>query len=166
MTRTGFQAVVRALLVRDAHLLVSRWENSYSFAVGGGVEAGESLDQALGREFVEETGVHLSRQRLVYFHENVYRASGGGLAHEFGWYYAVEADGEVGHIGSSLPHPDSPRLTLEYIPVNRLAQARLLPEFLSAYLASDLASGFRSAPRHFVSLPAVDGTLTTREVGW
>lgn len=161
-----FNLVVRALCFRDRALLVSRWRGSYCFPVGGRVEAGESLQQAVGREFEEETGAQARILRFVYFHENFFGPRPAGRVHELGWYFWVESDREIGKPGSSAPHPDSERLTLEYLPLDRLRQADLRPPFLVDRLAADFASGFSAAPRHFWSGPAPDGREATREVGW
>jgi ADP-ribose pyrophosphatase YjhB (NUDIX family) len=162
----GFQIVVRALLIQRDSLLVSRWKDSYCFPVGGRLERGEPIEQALRREFREETGAEIVGARLVYFHENVYRLSGGALVHEFGWYFHVESDHPVGSPGDVAEHPDSPRLTLEYVPLARLGEASLMPEFLAHELPADHASGFSNAPRHFVSLQGSNGQALTTAVSW
>lgn len=63
--------IVNALLLRDGHVLLARrsptrraYPDRWSFP-GGHVEAGETFEQALGRELQEEIGVCPQSYRLV-----------------------------------------------------------------------------------------------------
>lgn len=63
--------IVNALLLRDGHVLLARrsptrraYPDRWSFP-GGHVEAGETFEQALGRELQEEIGVCPQTYRLV-----------------------------------------------------------------------------------------------------
>ena len=161
-----FNLVVRALYFRQGALLVSRWRGSYCFPVGGRIEPGESLEQAVHREFEEETGAQARLLRLVYFHENFFGHGPSGRVHELGWYFWAEADRTIGRPGSSAPHPDAETLTLEYVPLDRLSEFDLRPAFLGDYLPADFASGFSTWPRHLLTAPAENGGSVTREVGW
>jgi ADP-ribose pyrophosphatase YjhB (NUDIX family) len=67
---------VRAIVVKgeaeNRSLLVmyrNKFGTEYYTLVGGGVEIGESLDQALIRELAEETSVQVANPRLVYVEE-------------------------------------------------------------------------------------------------
>lgn len=55
--------------MHDGKLLVTKrnkFGHEYYILVGGGVELGESLEQALLRELAEETGVQIANPRLVF----------------------------------------------------------------------------------------------------
>lgn len=166
MSRAAFNLVVRALYFREGALLVSRWRDSYCFPVGGRIEPGETLEQAVCREFEEETGTQARLHRLVYFHENFFDKRPSDGVHELGWYFWAEADRTIGRPGSSLPHPDAEALTLEYVPLDSLGQVDLRPRFLADHLAADFAAGFSAAPRHFLTAPDENGESVTRDVGW
>ncbi|HET9173911.1 MAG TPA: NUDIX domain-containing protein [Candidatus Saccharimonadales bacterium] len=62
----------RAIIIKDNKLLVTRRDKfgmQYYILVGGGVDFGESLEQALFRELDEETGVTVRNPRLVFIEE-------------------------------------------------------------------------------------------------
>ncbi|HTB48485.1 MAG TPA: NUDIX domain-containing protein [Verrucomicrobiae bacterium] len=59
---------VRAIVLKDDALLVMRRDKfgqEFYALVGGGVDVGETLEQALHREIKEETGLTVSNPRLV-----------------------------------------------------------------------------------------------------
>jgi ADP-ribose pyrophosphatase len=64
---------VRAIVIEDGKLLVmhrNKEGSQYHTLVGGQVKDGESLEQALSREVLEETGLKVTRSRLVYVEEH------------------------------------------------------------------------------------------------
>jgi len=146
-----FNLVVRGLAFLQDHLLVSRWQGGFCFPIGGRLQHGEGLEEAVLREFREETGITASIRKFVYFNENFFVDDAGRAIHELGWYFWVEPERPVGALGMSTAHPDSPRLSLEYVPVAGLASAGLYPRFLVQFLPEDLAADFEAAPRHVVS---------------
>ncbi len=60
---------VRAIITRDNSLLVMKRNNfgkRYYTLPGGGVEVGETLEEALVREMAEETGLKIDKLRPVF----------------------------------------------------------------------------------------------------
>ncbi|MET9697122.1 NUDIX domain-containing protein [Streptomyces sp. NPDC006529] len=74
----------------DRRLFADCWD-----IVGGHVEAGESVLEALGREVEEETGWRLTRVRRFLGTATWTGDDGGGLRHEAD--YLVEVEGDLGH---------------------------------------------------------------------
>ena len=64
---------VRLLLIKDQSvLLVKHTYQPYWFLVGGGVQRGETLEQAVRREAAEEVGVTLGELRLHGIYTNFF----------------------------------------------------------------------------------------------
>lgn len=159
-----FNLVVRGLAFEHGHLLVSRWVDGYCFPIGGRVNHGESLEEAVLREFCEETGVTASLRRMVYFHENFFLDTSSNWVHEFGWFYWLECPSPPIALGEVRPHPDHPDLRLAYVPLDLLDRAQLLPDFLVRCLPEGHARDFSGPVRHFVSRQRPGGLAATTEV--
>ncbi len=146
-----FNLVVRALVIRDEHLLVTRAVEGHTWLVGGRLKPGETLEQAVLREFREETGVAGRVRRLVYFHENFFGDPRRGYFHELGWYFWVEPQGPLFPLDETRPNPDGENLVLAFAPLADLREAGLLPGFLADRLPADWARRFEGAPYHIRS---------------
>jgi 8-oxo-dGTP diphosphatase len=69
----------RVLLVKRAHApLKGQWS-----LPGGGVEVGETLEQATGREVREETGLNVEVGPIVDVIDRIARDPSGGVEHHF-----------------------------------------------------------------------------------
>jgi len=63
---------VRAIVFKDNNLLVmkrNKFGNEFYTLVGGGIDAGESAEQALLREVMEEAGIEIADLKLVFIEE-------------------------------------------------------------------------------------------------
>jgi 8-oxo-dGTP pyrophosphatase MutT (NUDIX family) len=59
--------------------------------LGGGLELGETLDECLKREIMEETGLAISKMDYLFFVENFITIKGETI-HGIGFYYLVELE--------------------------------------------------------------------------
>ena len=143
------QIVARGLIFREDHLLVTQWKDGYAFPIGGRVEHGETLNDAVPREVYEETGARGRLGKLLYFVEHFWHKDDIDW-HELGWFYLFETDDEICPLGAQLPNPDHPDLIIRWMPVSDVPTAFVLPRFLNHYLLDDYRSGFRDAPRHVI----------------
>lgn len=85
-----FQMRVAGLAFRNGHVLVHRatHEKFWTFP-GGRAEMGERSEETLAREMIEELGVEVTVQRLLWVVENFFRYEGKDW-HELGFYYLME----------------------------------------------------------------------------
>lgn len=85
-----FQMRIAGLGFRNGHVLVHRatHENFWTFP-GGGAEIGETSEETLKREMIEEIGVEVRVERLLWMVENFFHYEGRDW-HELGFYYLMQ----------------------------------------------------------------------------
>lgn len=71
-----FRPSIYGVLIEDGKILLSKQYDGYDFP-GGGMHTDESVDEALEREFFEETGLRVKKGRIiaceqVFFHSKTY----------------------------------------------------------------------------------------------
>ena len=68
-----FNYRVGAIIIHNGcYLLMRNPEASYLYTVGGRVHYGETTEEAVVREIMEETGVRLEPERPVFFMEQIF----------------------------------------------------------------------------------------------
>lgn len=73
---------VGAIIMQNGKILmVGNERNDYFYSVGGRVKFGETAEEAVVREVLEETGVRMEVDQLGFVHENYFV---GDDAHNFG----------------------------------------------------------------------------------
>lgn len=114
---------VRAIIVRDGYLLVihrNKFGQEYFTLPGGGIDPGETAEQALYRELQEETGITVANPRLVITEE---------AGDPFGTQYVYLCDYAS---GEPTLHPDS-----EEAKINLLGQNLYEPRWMPLASLSD-----------------------------
>ena len=157
--------VVRGLIFQEDHLLVTQWRtgDEVAFGIGGRVDFGESLLEALKREVLEETGAIATIHKLLYFGENVFTTDRGIQYHEYGWYFLVEPDRPICGLDEIIQNPDHPDLFIRYLEVSETGLEQFWPRFIAHYLPQDFTQGFNQNPRYIYNADqsnAVDKTET------
>lgn len=77
---------VSGLLVRNGTLLLvshKKKDDEYWLLPGGGVDPGETLVEALKREFLEETGIHVTPGKVLFLSDTVYPDGSKQVHHIF-----------------------------------------------------------------------------------
>ena len=130
---------VRAIVTRGEDMLVmkrNKFGSEYYTLIGGAVEMGEGLEDALRRELQEEAGVTVGQVRLVYVED-----AGEPYGEQFVYWCEYQS-------GEGVLSPDSEEAKINQLGQNTyepqwLSQAQL-PEinFLSGSLKEALLEGF------------------------
>ena len=138
---------VRVIVVRDQSLLVmhrNKFGSQFYALVGGGIDYGESPEQALYREVTEETGLQLSNHKLVIIEDS------GDV---FGMQYIYTCDylsGEPAlapNSAEAMIHAKGENLyTPMWLPLSELATVVFQPKELQAALVKYLATGWPAEP--------------------
>ncbi len=139
---------VRAVVVKDDALLVmhrNKFGEEYYTLIGGGIDVGETPEQALMREVHEETSLSLSNSRLVYVEK-----AGDPYGDQFIYLcnYASGAvalpaestEARIHALGANLYEP-------VWLPIKKLADVSFVSEALKGALIKALAQGFPSQPQ-------------------
>jgi 8-oxo-dGTP pyrophosphatase MutT (NUDIX family) len=145
-----FQMRIAGLGFRDGHVLVHRavHEPFWTFP-GGGAEIGETSEQTLVREMVEELGVQVRVGRLLWMVENFFRYEGRDW-HELGLYYLMEIPPTFPFASGPIIHrviDGDSELEFKWVPATvQSLQALDIPP----YFIADHIDNLPEAPRHLV----------------
>ena len=135
-----FRYRAAAIIVEDGCVLFAGNEKEdYLYSIGGAVHMGETAEDAVKREVLEETGVEYDVDRLAVIHENFFHESKGSLkgmeCHEIALYFMMKPRGTRALRSNS--YTMGVKETMHWVPIEKLDQYRAFPSFMKAYLQSD-----------------------------
>ena len=128
--RGRFNYRVSAVIIRNGCLLTMQ-DNAYSYSYlpGGRVKMGETAEQAMQRELMEELHADLPVLRPLWFCQDFFTEEDTGERfHEICIYYLID--------GSVLPevpfsYPESARInSFSWSPLSSLKEMHLYPDFI------------------------------------
>ena len=136
------------VLIRDGKLLVQRDREGSEYALPGGhVRIGETTADGLVREYREETGARIRVGRLLWTEECFWEWN-GTQAHNIAFYYRIELteDSDIPDTGEFVSHKDNCDVLLGWMPIERLADVTIYPEFIREQIFD-----LDAQPQHFVT---------------
>lgn len=169
VTRRAVDLRVCALCVQDGRVLLVEHRSfapgepgmpeSYWILPGGVVERGETLEEAVKREMVEETGLECRVGGMIFIKELLYPHPGdagqGSRHHSVSLGFLCEVTGGTLVTGRDPEFPDDRQVILQtkWLPLDRLDDFSLYPPFLPEFIAAGHRDGFSSmCPEFFDSL--------------
>lgn len=137
MDRNRYSGKIRirscGILIEDDKILLIKLHSPVTNELiwippGGKVEFGESLSEALAREFNEETGVEVSVRDLLYVNELIKND-----IHAIEFYYLVEKTGGELNLGSDpeVSEQDQVIQDLGFFNRQQLKHMNTVPDFIS-----------------------------------
>ena len=121
-----------AVLVKDKKILVQRDRDGNEYALPGGhIKIGETLEDGLIREAMEEMGVRITCKRLLWS-EECFWVWNNRQAHNIAFYYLIELcdDLEIPENGEFVSQKDNCDVVIGWMPIEEIQKVTIYPEFL------------------------------------
>ena len=104
---------VGAIIMQNGRLLMVGNETAdYLYSVGGRIQFGETAEEAVIREVLEETGVRMEIDRLGFIHENYFTGDSGRMlgkpVYEVSFFFYMKVPDGFHPACSSFTEYDSP----------------------------------------------------------
>lgn len=127
---------VGAIIMKDGKLLMVGNERAdYLYSVGGRIKFGETAEEAIVREVLEETGVKMEIDRLGFVQENYFYGDSpsnlGKLIYEISFYFYMKVPSDFLPIGESFTE-DNCREHLRWVSLDE--EVKMYPEFFRTEL--------------------------------
>lgn len=127
---------VGAIIMKDGKLLmVGNERSNYLYSVGGRIKFGETAEEAVVREVMEETGVRMEIDRLGFVHENYFYGDApsnrGKLIYEISFYFYMKVPDDFMPISESFTDDGSEKF-LRWVSLDE--DIIMYPEFFKTEL--------------------------------
>ena len=127
---------VGGIIMRDGKLLmVGNDRSDYLYSVGGRIKFGDTAEEAIVREILEETGVKMEIDRLGFVHENYFYGDApsnlGKLIYEISFFFYMKVPNDFVPIGASFTE-DNSKEYLKWVSLDE--DIKMYPEFFRTEL--------------------------------
>lgn len=127
---------VGAIIMQDRKILMVGNERAdYLYSVGGRIQFGETAEEAIVREVLEETGVKMEVDRLGFVHENYFYGDApskqGKLVYEISLFFYMKVPRDFAPVSVSFTEDDS-REYLRWVSLDE--NGKMYPEFFRTEL--------------------------------
>lgn len=127
---------VGAIIMKDGKILMVGNERvDYLYSVGGRIKFGETAEEAIVREVLEETGVKMEIDRLGFIHENYFYGDApsnlGKLIYEISFYFYMKVPSDFAPISESFTE-DNSKEHLKWVSLDE--DIKMYPEFFRTEL--------------------------------
>lgn len=120
-------------------LMVGNERANYLYSVGGRIKFGETAEEAVVREVLEETGVKMEVDRLGFIHENYFYGDAptnrGKLIYEISFFFYMKVPSDFDPISESFTE-DSSKEHLKWVSPDE--DIRMYPDFFRTELKNPL----------------------------
>lgn len=139
---------VGAIIMQDGKILmVGNDRADYLYSVGGRIKFGETAEEAVVREVLEETGAKLEIDRLGFVHENYFYGDSpynqGKLIYEISLFFYMKVPHDFAPVSVSFTE-DNSKEYLRWISLDE--NVKMYPEFFRTELRNPT-----NAVKHFVT---------------
>lgn len=139
---------VGAIIMKDEKLLmVGNEKSNYLYSVGGRIKFGETAEEAIVREVLEETGVKMEIDRLGFVHENYFYGDSpsnlGKLIYEISFFFYMKISSNFAPISESFME-DNSKEYLKWVSLDE--EIKMYPEFFRTELKNPT-----DTVKHFVN---------------
>lgn len=136
---------VAGVLIQNGKLFVQKLADKEEYALPGGhLQFGETTEEALVREFQEETGARIVCNRLLWTEENFW-TWGQKSAHGIHFYYLVDLLVDSRLPDSFVPMRDNANVLFGWVSTEDLADKNIYPRYLITEIHN-----LTDTPKHFI----------------
>ncbi len=131
-----FRYRTAGIIIEDGEVLfATNSKSNYLYSIGGGVNIGETSEEAVKREVFEETGINYEVDRLAFVKENFFEMHSKGVLkkwHEVAFYYLMKPKGTKRLNSDS--YSQGVKEEMVWVPINEIVNYTAHPRFFKEEL--------------------------------